>query len=114
MKNMNQNFQATQETLQKIMANQGGQLDGPKLPQELAVPQDPLVTEIVGSPVPLVAAPHQPGLFTLEQFIKNGAKAFKLTKEHEKAKAWTLTILKTFRAMEVSGESFGEASFLHT
>ena len=43
----------------------------------------------------------QYGLFTLEKFIKNGAKAFKGTTELEKEEAWTLNILKTFRAMEV-------------
>ena len=43
----------------------------------------------------------QYGLFTLEKFIKNGAKAFKGTIEPEKAEAWTLNMLKSFRAMEV-------------
>ena len=41
--------------------------------------------------------------FSLEKFIKNGAKAFKGMKEPEKAEAWTLNMLKSFWAMEVPG-----------
>ena len=102
LENMNQNFQANQVALQQILANQGGQPQGPQLPQEPNVPQDPPeVAEIAENPVPLVMPQSQYGLFTLEKFIKNGAKAFKGTTEPEKAEAWTLNILKTFRAMEV-------------
>ena len=59
------------------------------------------MAEIAENPVPPVIPPPQYGLFTLENFIKNGAKAFKGTTEPEKAEAWTLNILKSFRAMEV-------------
>ena len=100
--NMNQNFQANQVALQQILANQGGLPQGPQLPQKPNVPQDPPeVAEIAENPVPLVMPQSQYGLFTLEKFIKNGAKAFKGTTELEKAEAWTLNILKTFRAMVV-------------
>ena len=100
--NMNLNFQANQVALQQILANQGGQPQEPQLPQESNVPQDPPeVAEITENPVPPVMPPPQYGLFTLEKFIKNGAKAFKGTIKPEKAEAWTLNMLKSFRAMEV-------------
>ena len=102
LENMNQNFQANQVALQQILANQGGQPQEPQLPQEPNVPQDPPeVAEIAKNLVLPVMPQPQYGLFTLEKFIKNGAKAFKGTTEPEKAEAWTLNILKTFRAMEV-------------
>ena len=44
---------------------------------------------------------HHGNHCTLEKFIKNGAKAFKGTTDLEKAEAWTLNMLKSFRAMEV-------------
>ena len=48
------------------------------------------------------AQPLQGSTYTLEKFIKNGAKVFKGTTDPEKAEAWTLNMLKSFRAMEVS------------
>ena len=36
--------------------------------------------------------------------MKNGAKIFKGTTDPEKAEAWTLNMLKSFRAMEVPEE----------
>lgn len=71
------------------------------------------MAEIAENPVPNVAAPNQLGLFTLEKFIKNDAKAFNGTIEPEKVKACTLNVLKTFRANGGSKESLGEASFLN-
>lgn len=53
------------------------------------------------TPIPLVAAPHQPSLFTVEKFINNCVKALKGTTELKKAEAWTVNILKTFITMEV-------------
>lgn len=74
----------------------------PRSLKELVVREDPpIVAKITKNPVPIVTIPHQSGLFTLEKFIKNGAKALKGTIEPEKAKAWTLNILMTFKAVEV-------------
>ena len=86
-----QNFQATQEAIQQLLAqgNQGGQpLAEPQLPdepEELEEPHEPIAI------VPPAAAPVQLGIFTLEKFLKNGAKYFKGTTEPDKAEAWTLT-----------------------
>ena len=44
---------------------------------------------------------HHGSPYTLEKFIKNGANVFKGTTDPEKAEAWTLNMLKSFRAMEV-------------
>ena len=96
-----QNFQATQEAIQQLLAqgNQGGQPPAepqlPDEPEELEEPHEPVAI------VPPAAAPVQLGIFTLEKFLKNGAKYFKGTTEPDKAEAWTLNMLKTFRAMEV-------------
>lgn len=49
--------------------------------------------------VPL-AMPVQPLVFTHEKFIKNGARVSKGTIKHEKGRAWTLNMLKIFRARE--------------
>lgn len=76
----------------------------PRSLKELVIPEDPpIVAKIAKIPVPIVTARHQFGLFTLEKFIKNGAKALKGTIEPEKGEAWTLNILKTFKAVEVPG-----------
>lgn len=41
--------------------------------------------------------------YTIEKFIKNGAKVFQDTTDPEKAEVtWTVNMLKSFRAMEVS------------
>ena len=44
---------------------------------------------------------HHGSPYTLEKFIKNGAKVFNGTTNPEKAEAWTLNMFKSFRAMEV-------------
>lgn len=101
---MNKNFWATQDTLQQILANQGGQPHGPHgtIPKGPVISKDPpIVNEIFEQLIPIVVAPQQQELLTLEQFIKNGMKAFKGTIEPNKPEAWTLNIHKTFRAMEV-------------
>ena len=54
--------------------------------------------------MPMHAQPSQGSMYTLEKFIKNGAKAFKDTTDPEKAEAWMLNMLKSFRAMEVPEE----------
>lgn len=41
------------------------------------------------------------GVYTLEKFIKNATKVFKGTTNPEKAKAWTLNMIKFSRSMEV-------------
>ena len=107
LENMNQNFQANQVALQQILANQGGQPQEPQLPQEPNVPQDPPeVAEIAENPVPPIMPPPQHGHFTIEKFMKNGAKAFKGTTEPEKVEAWTHNMLKSFgewRYLKITG-----------
>lgn len=44
------------------------------------------------------------GIFTLEKFIRNGARASEGTTDPEKAEAWTLNMLKTFRATQTKLE----------
>lgn len=51
-------------------------------------------------PSPHLAVPVQTGLYTLKKFIKNSAKIFKGTVELNKAGAYTLIMLKIFRAMQ--------------
>lgn len=76
----------------------------PRSLKELVIPEDlPIVAKIAKIPVPIVTVRHQFGLFTLEKFIKNGANALKGTIEPEIGEAWTLNILKTFKAVEVPG-----------
>lgn len=58
------------------------------------VPQEPTVV------IPPIAL-AQLGIYTLEKFIKNGAKYFKGTIEPDKAEAWTLNTLKMFRAIDL-------------
>lgn len=45
---------------------------GPQLPYEQEVPEEPQELVVVLSPT----APAQPGIFTLEKFVKNEAKYF--------------------------------------
>lgn len=40
-------------------------------------------------------------VYTMEKFTNNGAKYFKGTTKPNKIEAWTLNMLKTFRAMEI-------------
>lgn len=62
---MNQNFYATQSILLKILANKGGQPQGQQLPQEPIITEDPpVLVEIAGNSVPIIAAPNQQGFFT--------------------------------------------------
>lgn len=86
----------------------------PRSLKELVILEDPpIVAKIAKIPVPIVTARHQFGLFTLEKFIKNGAKALKGTIEPEKGEAWTLNILKTFKAVEVPGIHHVEVPGIH-
>ena len=94
--------QATQAAVQQLVANQvAAQV------QEDGVPVDPPQGQQVLEENP--AAPAQApiqlpaivGQFTLEKFIKNGAKSFKGSTEPQEAESWMLNMLKSFRAMEV-------------
>lgn len=70
---------------------------GPQLPNEHEVSKVIQEPAVVIPPIVLA----QLGVYTLEKFIKNGVEYFKGTRETDKAKAWTLNTLKTFRAIEV-------------
>lgn len=68
------------------------------------VHQPPIALQIVPQAAPLHVQNPQGGVYTLEKFIKNETKVFKGTTDLEKAKAWTLNMLKSFRAMKVIGQ----------
>ena len=102
---MAQGFEATQAAIHQFLANQSGARG--QLPVGLA--GSTLGTTIaldgpVEVPVSVHAQPSQGSIYTLEKFIKNGAKAFKGTTDPEKAEAWTLNMLKSFLVMEVPKE----------
>ena len=90
--NMAQGFEATQAAINQLLANQVGQ---PAVVPAVPVPE---LSAAVNAPVP---NNHNGNHYTLEKFIKNGAKVFTGTTDPEKAEAWTLNMLKSFRAMEV-------------
>ena len=89
--NMAQGFEATQAAINQLLANQGGQ---PAVVPTVPIPEPPVAVDV---PV----QNHHGNHYTLEKFIKNGAKVFTGTTDPEKAEAWTLNMLKSFRAMEV-------------
>ena len=89
--NMAQGFEATQAAINQLLANQVGQ---PAVAPAVPIPEPPIAVEV---PV----QNHNGNHYTLEKFIKNGAKVFTGTTDPEKAEAWTLNMLKSFRAMEV-------------
>lgn len=100
-----QNYQATQEAIQQLLDQgiQGGQPPmESQLLDDLEVSED-LHKHVAIVPPPPPAAPALPWVFTLEKFIKNGAKYFKGTAEPHMAKTWVINRLKTLRAMEVPG-----------
>ena len=53
--------------------------------QQPAIPVPPVIVQNYQG--------NQGNQYTLEKFIKNGAKAFKGTTDPEKAEAWTLNML---------------------
>ena len=63
----------------------------------IPVPISPFAAEVP----PVVVQNYQGNPYTLDKFIKNGAKAFKGTTDPKKAETWMLNMLKSFRAMEV-------------
>ena len=88
--------------MQQLVANQVAaqvQEDGVPVdpPQGQQVLEENLAAR-VQAPVQLQV---QVGQYTLEKFIKNGAKSFKGSTEPQEAESWTLNMLKSFRAMEV-------------
>ena len=90
--NMAQGFEGIQAAVNQLLVNQVGQ---PAVEPSVPIPAPPVAVEV---PVPN----NQNGNhYTLEKFIKNGAKVFTGTTDPEKAEAWTLNMLKSFRAMEV-------------
>ena len=88
---MAQGFEATQAAINQLLANQGGQL---AVMPSVPIPEPPVAVNV---PVQNNNGNH----YTLEKFIKNGAKVFTGTTDPEKAEAWTLNMLKSFRVMEV-------------
>ena len=72
---MAQGFEATQAAINQLLANQGGQ---PAVAPAVPAPEPPIAVEV---PV----QNHYGNHYTLEKFIKNGAKAFKGTTDPEKA-----------------------------
>lgn len=91
--NMVQNHQDIQAAIQKLLANQGNQ--GIQQPEEALQNEDPIEPQnlvLVIPPPPPVASAHA-RLYTLEKFIKNGAKTFKVTVELDKVEAWTLNMV---------------------
>ena len=91
LNNMAQGFEATQAAINQLLANQVGE---PAMAPADQIPEPPIAVEV---PVQNHIGNH----YTLEKFIKNGAKVFTGTTDPEKAEAWTLNLLKSFRAMEV-------------
>ena len=89
--NMAQGFQATQAAINQLLANQVGQ---PAVAPAVPIPEPPIAVEVS-------VQNHNGNHYTLEKFIKNGAKVFTGIADPEKAEAWTLNMLKSFRAMEV-------------
>lgn len=71
---------------------------GPQLPDEPEVLEECQQLVVV---LPPPTVPAQPGILSTEKFMKNGAKYFKGTTETNKAEAWTLNVLKTFKVMEL-------------
>lgn len=63
----------------------------PQLPDELEVSEE--TQELVVVVVPPEAR-TQPRVFTLEKYVKNGAKYFTGTSELDKAEEWSLCLLK--------------------
>ena len=92
MNNMAQGLEGIQAAINQLVVNQGGQ---PAVEPSIPIPVQPAVA--VEVPVQNNNGNH----YTLEKFIKNGAKVFTGTTDPEKAEAWTLNMLKSFRAMEV-------------
>ena len=91
---MAEGFQAIQAALNQLLTNQAG---NPLVVPAVAAPNPPIAID-----VPLVVVQNFQGNHcTLEKFMKNVAKVFKGTTDPEKAEAWTLNMLKSFRAMEV-------------
>ena len=84
--NMAQGFEATQAAINQLLANQGGQ---PAVSPSVPIPEPPLAVD-------LPVQNHHKNYYTLEKFIKNGAKLFTGTTDPEKAEAWTLNMLKSF------------------
>ena len=100
---MAQGFETTQAAIHQFLASQSGARGG-QLPVGSAssTPEPTNALDgLVETPVPVQVQPSQGSIYTLEKFIKNGAKVFKGTTDPEKAEAWTLNMLKSFRAMEV-------------
>ena len=89
LNNMAQGFEATQVTINQLLANQGGQ---PAVRPSVPISEPPVAVDV---PIQNYHGNH----YTFEKFIKNGAKAFKGTTDPEKAEAWTLNMLKSFWAM---------------
>ena len=91
---MAQGLETTQAAIQQFFENQSGARGG-QLPVGLT-DSTPGPTNALGGPVEVQVQPAQGSIYTLEKFIKNGAKAFKGTTDPEKAEAWMLNMLKSF------------------
>ena len=84
---MAQGFEATQVAIHQFLANQSGALGG-QLPVGLAGSTSGTTNALDGPvevPMSVHAQPSKGSIYTLEKFIKNGAKAFKGTTDPEKA-----------------------------